>query len=285
MTTTAYEPQTTPGTDEPGAPPPAAGCCDTTLPPPQTTLTARSVGVALRAVDAALLTLCGGLSTDAHTARTDPRALCAACRLDDLPELLESVLHVPPDRLDTFTVALVVWALDHSGARDIALTQWSDDRAAGQQALRAQLRWERGAAGPADLDERLWGEGTAPDQHRLARAQALAGHCAFLAPPSRQAGALASCAWLAWARGKDDVAADYARRACEREPEHGLGEIVRSFTAIGHRPPWAAHTRDRIAHPNAARGLPANDTARGFPANDTACARGAGDHCLQAGAA
>lgn len=251
-------------------------CHDAAPPsPPPNALTAHGVAAALQAIDTALLTLCGGTgagvgrsvagadATDTrvtgagagtedarvHAAGVDPRALGAACRLDDLPELFENVLRVRPDRLDAFTAALVVWALDRPSARDIALMQWSADRATGHKALRAQLRWEHGAEYPLDLGERLWGEGRAPDPHRLATALALAERCARLAPPSRQAGAWAACAWLSWAGGMPQHAADHARHACEREPEHGLGEIVRSFTTVGHRPCWTAAATDDATRP------------------------------------
>ncbi|MBN9173996.1 MAG: hypothetical protein J0I70_07570, partial [Microbacterium sp.] len=49
----------------------------------------------------------------------------------------------------------------------------------------------------------------------------------------------ATCAWLSWALGRSTHAESFARRACELEPEHGLGEIVRSFVAVGHVPDWA----------------------------------------------
>lgn len=266
---------------------PAYSCADAQAlpPPPPATLTATEVAVAVRAVDRALCTLCGGddvtgtrawvpdpdgvgrpgTSAGATTARAtadgplpagaargpDPLAWEAACRLSDLPHLFEQVLRAPPRLLDAYTAALVIWCMDRPASRDIAILQWCGDRSTGQAALRAQLRWEQGEEYPLELGERMWGEGPRPDLRRIGRALALVAHCAELAPSSRQAGALAACAWLSWVQGRPDHAERYASRACSREPDHGLGEIVRSFITVGHVPHWSPATPAPI--PSAAR--------------------------------
>ena len=85
----------------------------------------------------------------------------------------------------------------------------------------------------------MWGEGDRPEPDRLSAALELARHLAALAPRPQRAGVLATCGWLAWALGRSTHAAHYAGLACEIEPEHGLGEIVRSFVHAGHLPEWA----------------------------------------------
>ncbi|GAA3777057.1 hypothetical protein GCM10022240_30610 [Microbacterium kribbense] len=193
---------------------------------------------ALEGLDAAVAAIRFGDATPGP-ARIDPRALVAACRLDDMPALFEEALGQDPADLDAFTAALLVWTLSRPATRDVALIQWSDDQDAGDAALQAQLDWEDGAEYPPDLGERMWGDGARPDPDRLRAALELTRHVAARAPAARRAGPLSMCGWLAWALGRSTHAAGYAQSALECEPGHGLAEIVLSLTAAGHLPAWA----------------------------------------------
>ena len=183
----------------------------------------------------------------------DPRVLAAACRLDELPALFEDALTWDAASLAPLDAATLVWCLARPSLRDIALVQWCGDEHDGEVALEAQLQWENGADYPADLGMRMWGEGPTPDRERLARALELARNAAASAPESLRPGPLAMCAWLSWALGRSTHAESFARRACELEPEHGLGEIVRSFVAVGHLPDWAFRPETPGAEPRSRR--------------------------------
>lgn len=163
--------------------------------------------------------------------------LQAACALADLPLLYESALAWDAEALHPVQAALLAWCLGRPALRDIAIVQWSADLALGEQAEHAQERWEKGEEYPVDLAERLWGEGPRPDPERLDRALALVRRVAALTPD--QAGPLAVCAWLSWALGRSTHADQYARRAHDVDPRHGLADIVRSFVAAAHLPDWA----------------------------------------------
>ncbi|MFD4958901.1 DUF4192 family protein [Microbacterium sp. NPDC058389] len=177
-------------------------------------------------------------STDCGAERVDPRALAAAGRLDDLPELFEDVLQCP-DALDAYDLAAIAWCLARPSLRDIALVQWRGNLHQGDEALTAQLRWESGEEYPPHLAMRMWGEGDPPSSVRLDTALRLARRVAAALPRADRPGPLAMCAWLAWALGRSTHAAEYAQRACDIEPEHGLSQIVLSFVHAGHLPDWA----------------------------------------------
>jgi hypothetical protein len=215
---------------------------------------------ALVSLDRAVRLLCGpdsagapGARADTHLSertddseeesaddrRIDPQALAAACLLDDLPTLYEEALTWDAASLAPFDAAALIWCLGRPALRDIALVQWCGGMGAGDEALDAQLRWEAGEEYPAHLAMQMWGEGERPDPDRLDAALTLSRRIAAAAPRATRAGALATCAWLAWALGRSTHAERYAVLACEIEPEHGLAEIVRSFVLAGHLPDWA----------------------------------------------
>jgi hypothetical protein len=171
--------------------------------------------------------------------RIDPLALAEVCSLDDLPTLFESALEWDSDSLDPYHAAAMAWCLSRPALRDIALVQWCGGLAAGDEALDAQLRWERGEEYPAHLAMHMWGEGPQPEPDRLIAALELARRVAAVAPRPSRPGPLATCAWLSWALGRSTHADLYANRACEIDPEHGLAEIVLSFVHAGHVPEWA----------------------------------------------
>ena len=207
---------------------------------------AERVGRALRAFDRAVELLCGDddapvpageASVDAD--RVDPTALATVCHLDDLPALFEDALAWQPDDLTPYQSAMLAWCLSRPSLRDVALVQWSGTMDDGDEAFEAQLRWESGEEYPVHLAMRLWGDGDRPDVERLERALTLARHVAAEAPRTSRPGPMAMCAWLSWALGRSTHADRYAAEACAIEPEHGLGEIVRSFVHAGHLPDWA----------------------------------------------
>ncbi|GAB3603046.1 DUF4192 family protein [Microbacterium aureliae] len=212
---------------------------------------AEQVGRALTDLEHAVAVLCGpapgcdagsAASPDAAVAdddRVDPRALAAACTLDDLPDLFERALRWSPEDLTPYEAATMIWCLTRPALRDIATVDWCGGIAAGDEALDAQLRWEQGEEYPAHLAMHMWGEGDRPDVGRLKKALALTRMLAALSPREHRPGILATCAWLSWALGRSTHAGHYASSACEIEPEHGLAEIVLSFVAAGHLPEWA----------------------------------------------
>lgn len=199
----------------------------------------RAVEAALRSLATALEVICGIPAGTERADRVDPAALEAACRLDDLPTLFEDALEWDAANLSPMRVAVLTWCLGRPALRDVALVQWASDMAGGDLALEAQRKWEDGAAYPADLAERMWGEGPRPDAARLQRALALTREVAALSPSVHRPGPLALCAWLSWALGRSTHADRYTRQALRLDAEHGLSEIVQSFVQAGHMPDWA----------------------------------------------
>lgn len=185
----------------------------------------------------------GEASVTGDDERIDPRALAAACAIDDLPGLFEEALHWPHEDIAPYDAATLAWCLARPALRDVALVQWCGTLRDGDDAFEAQLRWESGEEYPVHLAMRMWGEGDRPDPDRLEHALALVRHVAALAPRALRPGSLAMCAWLSWALGLSTHADAYAREALTIEPEHGLSEIVRSFVHAGHLPDWAFRGR------------------------------------------
>ncbi|WP_292834969.1 DUF4192 family protein [Microbacterium sp.] len=199
----------------------------------------RAVGAALHSLGTALEVICGIPAETARADRVDPAALEAACRLDDLPTLFEDALGWDAGRLTPMRAAMLTWCLGRPALRDVALVQWASDLSGGDLALEAQRRWEDGAPYPADLAERMWGEGPRPDAERLLTALELARQVAALSPNKHRPGPLALCAWLSWALGRSTHADHYASQALRIDPAHGLSEIVQSFVQAAHMPDWA----------------------------------------------
>jgi hypothetical protein len=160
---------------------------------------------------------------------------------DEMPtETFERMLAVGPDDLADADLVTLIWALSRPALRDVALSQWATDHETGDAVLDAQLAWaQAGVPFPADLATTMWGEGPLPGIGRLHAALELARRAAAAAPRERRAGALASCAWIAWALGRSTHAQRYVDLACAIEAEHGLAHIVQSFLAVGHLPEWA----------------------------------------------
>ncbi|WP_298745072.1 DUF4192 family protein [uncultured Microbacterium sp.] len=199
----------------------------------------RAVGGALRSLETALEVICGIPARAERVDRVDPAALESACQLDDLPTLFEDALRGDAGALTPMRAAALAWCFARPALRDVALVQWASDLSGGDRALDAQQKWEDGAPYPADLAERMWGEGPRPDTDRLQAALDLTRQVAALAPRPLRPGPLALCAWLSWALGRSTHADHYTREALKIEPTHGLSEIVQSFVQAGHIPDWA----------------------------------------------
>ncbi|NYF18375.1 hypothetical protein HDC37_003235 [Microbacterium sp. AK009] len=194
------------------------------------------VGHALQAIRVAIE---GFGSTAAGPKRIDPRGLEAACLLDDLPALFEEALQWNPEMLDPFDAALLLWCLERPATRDVALVQWCDDIDRGDEAMAAQLRWEAGEPYPAEVAQRMWGEGPQPSAERLRGALEVTRRVAAAAPRAARPGPLAVCAWLSWALGRSTHAEWFVREAAEIDPTHGLTGIVQAMVRSGHLPEWA----------------------------------------------
>lgn len=196
------------------------------------------VGGALRAIEATVGVVCG--EADAATmGDLDPRAIAAVCSLDDIPLLFEDALQWDPEHLEPFEAAALMWCLARPSLRDVALSQWSGDIVAGDDALEAQRRWEDGEQYPDDLALVMFGEGPRPDPERLQKGLDLARRLAAAAPHDAAAPMLATASWLAWALGRSTYAHWHCARALELDPDHGLAGIVASFVDAGHLPEWA----------------------------------------------
>lgn len=143
---------------------------------------------------------------------------------------------------DVFPVALGVMAfcMARPSLRDVMLIATHSGADLGHAAFRAQVAWENGEPFPAEIAGIMWGQAERPDPARLERALDAAllvlvssGH------DGERAGAASYAAWMAWALGRSTHALEYAQRALEIEPEHGLGQIVRTMVDAGHLPNWA----------------------------------------------
>jgi hypothetical protein len=170
-----------------------------------------------------------------------PRRRCAEAILDELadpPALFESVLEPLTGTSGLHRLISLAFALERPLLRDVALMQWVGDIAAGDAAFHAQTRFPDGEGYPEDIARPMWGEGASPDLDRLLVALDRCRRVAATAPRTRRPGALAACAWLAWATGRSTHAASYAQTALEIDPAHGLGGIVLTLADHGRLPEW-----------------------------------------------
>lgn len=169
----------------------------------------------------------------------EPAAVVSIAQLDDLPEYIEQSTEFEPAAMNPHDVALFSWILSRPALRDIALVQWCSDRDGGDAALEAQLAWEAGEEYPSSLARSMWGEGPQPDADRLKQALELVRWVTALLPEKHRAGPLSTAAWLSWALGRSTHASAYAQMALAIDSQHGLAQIVESFTLAGHLPDWA----------------------------------------------
>jgi len=135
-------------------------------------------------------------------------------------------------------IAVLAQLSSRPSHRDVALVTVVRGEAIGAEAAQAQLAWEDGVEFPQELAQIMWGAGPQPDPGRLLKALEVFRLIAS-AVGNRDAGALAMCGWLSWALGRSTHAEAYASDALQIDPEHGLAEILLSFTKAGHLPDWA----------------------------------------------
>jgi len=169
------------------------------------------------------------------------RQRAAGAVLDDLidpPALFEAVLEPLGGPTGRRLFASLAFALERPMLRDVALMQWVGDIAAGDAAFSAQTRFPDGRGYPEDVARPMWGEGARPDPERLRVALERCRQVAATVPRRRRTGALAACAWLAWASGRSSHAGVYAESALAIDPTHGLSGIVLTLTEQGRLPEW-----------------------------------------------
>ena len=182
----------------------------------------------------------GAASAADDSRRIDPRALAAVCVLDDLPTLFEAALAWDADsaralrrrgdRVVPRRGPRCATSRSCSGAAASPPATRRSTRSCGGRRARSIRRTSRCTCGARGRSPILIG---CPPRSS-SRAGSRRVHRAASGP-----GALATCAWLAWALGRSTHAELYALEACAIEPEHGLAEIVRSFVHAGHLPDWA----------------------------------------------
>ncbi|WZH37692.1 MAG: DUF4192 family protein [Microbacterium enclense] len=169
------------------------------------------------------------------------RRRTAEALLDDLidpPALFEAALEPLTGPHGRRRLAALAFALDRPLLRDVALMQWVGDIAAGDAAFHAQTHFPDGQGYPEDVARPMRGEGARPDPDRLLLALDRCRQVAATVPRDHRPGALAACAWLAWASGRSSHAAFYAETALAIEPEHGLAGIVLTLAGHGRLPEW-----------------------------------------------
>ena len=173
-------------------------------------------------------------STRARSPRCARSTIC--------PILFEEALDWDADALAPYDAATLIWCLSRPGAAR---------HRAGRVVRRARRR-RRGARRAAAVGGRRGvsrrtsrctcgarASGPRPTRLRARRSSSRAALAAVAPRADARRDRSRPAAWLAWALGRSTHAERYAELACEIEPEHGLGEIVRSFVHAGHLPEWA----------------------------------------------
>lgn len=177
-----------------------------------------------------------------------------AAEIADPPELFERAIGRPADQVDMTRIAALAFCLERPALRDVALMQWTGDLATGDAVFRAQTVFRGGEPVPEDLARPMWGEGAKPDPARLRAGLQLCRRVASLVAPERRPGALAACAWLAWASGRSTHAAFYADAALAIDGTHGLSEIMRTMLDAGRLPEWVFERSTSPAGTGSSRG-------------------------------
>ncbi|MBB3157173.1 hypothetical protein FHS07_000857 [Microbacterium proteolyticum] len=177
-----------------------------------------------------------------------------AAEIADPPGLFESTIARPTEQVDMTRIAALAFCLERPALRDVALMQWTGDLATGDAVFRAQTAFRGGEPMPEDLARPLWGEGAKPDPARLRAGLELCRRVASLVGPERRPGALAACAWLAWASGRSTHAAFYADAALAIDGTHGLSEIMRTMLDAGRLPEWVFERSTSPAGRGSSRG-------------------------------
>ena len=168
----------------------------------------------------------------------------------DLTEFGEQVLS--DGEVSPSAWALVLWCLRRAPIRDALLVQWASDIDTGREALRAQQEFAVSGqldAIPPQIGELFIGQAGTPEPDRLTTALHMCRHAAARAPWAFRAGALVTCAWLAWALGRSTHASEYVRRAQETDPDLSFAALVEGMLDAGYLPTWVTH---HIVHEAAA---------------------------------
>lgn len=177
-----------------------------------------------------------------------------AAQIADPPALFENAVVLGAERLDVRHLAALAYCLERPSLRDVALMQWTGDLAVGDAVLSAQTAFRSGEPVPEHLARPMWGEGARPDPARLRAGLEICRRLAALVALERRPGALAACAWLAWACGRSTHAAAYAEAALEIDGTHGLSEIMRTMTDAGRLPEWVFERPTSPAGTGSSRG-------------------------------
>jgi hypothetical protein len=177
-----------------------------------------------------------------------------AAEIADPPELFEHTIARPTDQVDMTRIAALAFCLERPALRDVALMQWTGDLATGDAVFRAQTAFRGGEPVPEDLARPMWGEGARPDPARLRAGLELCRRVASVVALQRRPGALAACAWLAWASGRSTHAAFYADAALAIDGSHGLSEIMRTMLDAGRLPEWVFERSTSPAGTGSSRG-------------------------------
>lgn len=177
-----------------------------------------------------------------------------AAEIADPPALFEYSVERPIDQVDTTRIAALAFCLERPALRDVALMQWTGDLATGDAVFRAQTAFRGGEPVPEDLARPMWGEGAHPDPARLRAGLELCRHVASVVAPERRPGALAACAWLAWASGRSTHATFYADEALAIDGTHGLSGIMRTMLDAGRLPEWVFERSTSPAGTGSSRG-------------------------------
>lgn len=158
-------------------------------------------------------------------------------QLIDLISINESFFS--PREWDAESLSILATFTSLPSLRDIMIVQLIGGSIMGAEAYEAQLDWEDGAEYPREIAMVMWGEAKRPNPERL---DSLLVGCLITAASTEgklQVGAYATVAWLNWALGRSTLAEQYAQRALDIDPDHGLSQIVASFVTAGHLPEWA----------------------------------------------
>lgn len=193
-------------------------------------------------VGRALLELDRLLASEPHgsmSERENPQAIAALVLLEDIPAFFESVLAAPDD-LPPFATAALLWCLDRPLFRDVALTQWATDLAAGGRTLEAQLAFSTSrTVVPDDIGDVFVGRGPAPDPDRLRLALDVVRAAAARAPKASRPAPLTAAAWLSWALGRSTHAGHYLELVAEIDPDYGLATLLSTMIGNALLPEWA----------------------------------------------
>jgi hypothetical protein len=173
------------------------------------------------------------------TGGENPQLIAAVVLLEDVPAFFESVL-AAPDELPPFATAALLWCLERSLLRDVAIAQWATDLAGGIRTLDAQTEFAKsGVMVPEDVGRVFLGRGPTPDTDRLRSALSVVREAAARAPRSVRCAPLTAAAWLSWALGRASHAGRYLEMVREIDPRYSLAVLLETMIGAAMLPEWA----------------------------------------------